>query len=411
MLTYTRLIILSILLRVGFFLFGLYQDANMPVKYTDIDYLVFTDAARYVSQGQSPYERETYRYTPLLAWILVPTSWGGVYIHFGKILFMTCDVLTGILIYKTLPRLLNSTRRVLLLSIWLLNPMVITISTRGSSESVLTCFIMLAVYYYFRQRLLLSAMWLGLSIHLKIYPIIYVPAFLYSLAAKGHPFVHLKFVPIANWITKANLSYLLVTLISLGAANVVMYQYYGYEFLEHSYLYHLTRLDHRHNFSVYNIMLYYTSAKPHLLSGISSTVDGVLELLASRIEKLAFWPQLIVSAVILPLALAQENLITCLFVQTFAFVTFNKVVTSQYFIWFLIFLPYYFATSSLTTRENTARGVLMLGSWILGQGCWLFYAYKLEFLGESTFINGLLQSSIVFFLINCYLLKQFIEFA
>ena len=98
------LITFSILLRFGFFFFGLYQDEYMPVKYTDIDYLVFNDASKFVYQGLSPYLRETYRYTPILAILLIPDNFGKYWYHFGKLLFMVSDVITGLIILKLLSK-------------------------------------------------------------------------------------------------------------------------------------------------------------------------------------------------------------------------------------------------------------------------------------------------------------------
>ena len=48
-----------------------------------------------------------------------------------------------------------------------------------------------------------------------------------------------------------------------------------------------------------------------------------------RLEKLAFLPQLLLSAIFIPVALAKKDLASTMLAQTFAFVTFNKVCTSQ----------------------------------------------------------------------------------
>lgn len=77
----------------------------------------------------------------------------------------------------------------------------------------------------------------------------------------------------------------------------------------------MSRLDHRHNFSVYNTLLHLSSQQP------SDT--------GFRIESLAFLPQISLSLIIMPLLLAKKDLASTMLAQTFAFVTFNKVCTSQ----------------------------------------------------------------------------------
>ncbi|EGW35432.1 uncharacterized protein SPAPADRAFT_58651 [Spathaspora passalidarum NRRL Y-27907] len=395
-----HVLIVSIILRIAFFGYGLYQDKYMVVNYTDIDYLVFSDASQFVYNGQSPYLRETYRYTPLLSWLLIPNNFtflfdNAIWYNFGKVLFMACDLITGYLIMKLLAKDQTLTKRKImsLSAIWLINPMVITISTRGSSESVLTVMIMLSVYYLIvRDNVVVSGIWLGVAIHFKIYPIIYLPSILLYL--QSTPFI--KQIPILNLVNLKNLQFFISTIITVVVLTLGMYWVYGYEFIDNSYLYHLTRLDHRHNFSIYNMALYYKSALPFATTSYND------------IEKFTFIPQLLLSSLIIPLTFAQTDLVSTLFLQTFTFVTFNKVVTSQYFIWFLIFLPHYLSKSTLLTA-NKVKGVVVLLSWVVSQGAWLYFAYLLEFEGVNTFDYGLLYASIGFYLCNCWCLGVFID--
>jgi len=174
----------SIIFRAVLLFYGRWQDANSPVKYTDIDYLVFTDASRYLVTGQSPYERATYRYTPLLAWLLYPTTWGGLWFEFGKALFAAGDVITGWLIFRILRgQGMETERSMKFASIWLLNPMVANISTRGSSEGLVVVVVIALLWAALKKHILLAGCLLGFGVHLKIYPFVYAASIFWWLGS------------------------------------------------------------------------------------------------------------------------------------------------------------------------------------------------------------------------------------
>jgi GPI mannosyltransferase 1 subunit M len=171
----------AIALRVVLFFYGLWQDANSPMKFTDIDYYVFTDAARFTAHGHSPYDRETYRYTPLLAWMLLPTTWSSRWFSFGKVLFAVGDIVAGWLIVLVLrkEKEMSTERALRFASIWLLNPMVAAISTRGSSEGLLGVMVIALLWAITQRRISLAGVLLGLGVHFKIYPFIYAPSIIW----------------------------------------------------------------------------------------------------------------------------------------------------------------------------------------------------------------------------------------
>lgn len=320
---------ISILLRVVLLLYGLWQDANSPLKYTDIDYLVFTDAARFVAHqhAQGPYARETYRYTPLLAWALLPTTWQAsgwlrvVYFSFGKVFFAAADLVAGWLIVQvlTMDRKLDAQRARRFAAIWLLNPMVATISTRGSSEGLLAVMVMALLWAVLARRITLAALLLGFGVHFKIYPFIYAPAIVWwmddeRMSGGNKPASTQNAV--LGFLTPSRFRLAVLSLATFMGLNLLMYATYGHPFLLHTYLHHVTRIDHRHNFSPYNVLLYLTSADP--------AAAGAL-----RIESIAFVPQLLISCVLIPLVMAKKDLPTTMLAQTWTFVTFNKVCTSQ----------------------------------------------------------------------------------
>lgn len=217
-------IFLAFLVRLAFITYGSYQDKYSTVRYTDVDYNVFTDAARHVINNESPYDRHTYRYSPLIAILLTPN----VLLHdcFGKVLFSLADLLVGLLIrtivkgcFKThehhtvhinkknlhvtngeksknkTPRLriknkqgkanlkMKETKKEkdsadliadVSMCIWLYNPLSIAIATRGNSDSLAGLLVLIVLYYMqIKEWYFIAGILHGFSVHLRLYPIIY----------------------------------------------------------------------------------------------------------------------------------------------------------------------------------------------------------------------------------------------
>jgi phosphatidylinositol glycan class M len=151
-------------------------------------------------------------------------------------------------------------------------------------------------------------------VHFRIYPIIYALPIVLFLN-DDYPSIALRNAKLGvnankgtlGWISRERVTFSLVSGGVFLALTGICYAIYGVEFLNEGLLYHLTRTDPRHNFSIYFYYIYL-----HHSLGFT-----LLERL------LAFVPQMGVQ-----LALASflsKDLAFCIFTQTVAFVAFNKV--------------------------------------------------------------------------------------
>ena len=324
---------------------------------------MFTDAARHVAAGESPYDRHTYRYTPFLAWMLYPNV--RVSPLFGKLLFCAFDIWAGLLIYafvKGFYRHFKDSveyKARLAAFFWLYNPLVFVVSARGNAESVVVTLVLLFLHFFRERLFLLSGIAYGAAVHFKIYPVVYAPAVYLALCERrGGLFTKLFHIGAARVRFVAGAAFSFFTLTALA------YHMYGDAFLQETYLYHISRRDTRHNFSPYFYMLYLTVEEDD-----------------AGINLLTFVPQ-----ALLVLALAWQfgtarDLPFCLFCQTVIFVTYNKVITSQYFLWYLCLLPLSLPRLNLTKKEVLFCAFI----WGFFQGSWLVPAYYLEFQGANTF--------------------------
>jgi phosphatidylinositol glycan class M len=380
--------------------YGVWHDSHLEPRYTDIDYDVFSDGAQLVWNGRSPFERPTYRYTPLLALMLTPNVW--LHPAWGKLIFSTADLIIGLQIYRILrarhvPQLVARQCA----WAWMFNPLAINVSTRGNAESLVAVLLLTALHALLRRRVTTAAVLLAMAIHLKPYPVIYVPAFIVSLGAddglvdeepiarrtrsgggsvsatsspKRRPHLHRQ-----SLLADPRSRFATALVAVLGALMGLCWAWCGDEFVREAALYHLKRTDTRHNLSPYFYALYILPA--------GSSMQRVL-------SALAFVPQAILLSAIT--ARFGRDLPFCLSVLTIIFVSFNKVCTVQYFVWYLSLLPLIAPSSAALLPANRAATAAVVGAWLLALASWLWFAYDLEFRGRADAFLPLWLSGLAF---------------
>ncbi len=338
-----------------------------------MDYLVFTDAARFVVHGGSPYARATYRYTPLLAYILTPN----ILLHpvWGKVLFVCADLIAGFMISRLIspPGITKKRSELLpfraktLVCIWLFNPIVINVSTRGNAEALISVAVLSTLYFLQQQRILLAGLLFGLSVHLKLYPVIYALSFVISIRSENH--VSCKWLSSAHILAlitdRRRRAFIVSSIVSYSFLTGFSYFLYGYSFLNETLFYHVIRTDHRHNFSIYFYQMYLAQGGVGHLLGLTAFVPQLVLLLA------------------LAYRYAAEDIGTCICLQTVAFVALNKVCTVQYWVWYFALFPLCLARCG---RIGVRWWIAVCIWWAAAVALWLSQAYRLEMLGEPTWI-------------------------
>jgi phosphatidylinositol glycan class M len=393
------------------------------------------------------------------AWLLVPNAL--LFSSFGKFLFVFADMcIAGLLLSLLSARGCSQAAAASYTAAFLLHPFAINVSTRGNADSIVCFLVLYMLHMLFERRVDAAAILFGVAVHMKIYPIIYgIPMLLFMnedycgedfigdgsssrpggqlsqtlgkpLAYTVHAIMagvqaafdaaHGVGVPgaavVSVWISKfrsfvtiRRAGFGLLSVMVFGAITALCYLVYGWTFLYETYLYHLTRTDNRHNFSPYFYDLYLRWEPPSNAVVPAGTLDVAKDAASMSSRTLAgllsFLPQM--GTALALGSIFHKDLAFALFLQTWVFVAWNKVITVQYFHWYLALLPLALAQSRLSLKGQkwklAALGIL----WLVTELHWNFWAYWLELRGQSSFLY-VWMAGLVFFAANVCVLAAFI---
>lgn len=394
-------LIIGTIVRLFLILYSQFHDEMYAVPYTDVDYRVFTDAARHMLNDESPYRRHTYRYSPLLALFMIPNIL--LNLNFGKILFSLIDILVGVAIKKLVCENkilmcgMKNSKRINAIAaqsalFWIYNPLSIVIATRGNADSIASFLVIMSLLFHETdvvkglKKYFVSGLFLGVAVHFRIYPLVFsLPMFIalgdYKINRNTNIFSDL-FQLLPN---RKQWNLMLGCIFSLSVLTISCFMLYGYEFLFETYIYHVLRKDTRHNFSLFFYLQY---------------------LMAD--DKTQYWYKAVPFMLLITyFGLRYGRMRTlnfAVFTQAIVLVVYNSVVTSQYFVWFIAIMPLCMYDLKIGKKKGFSLCIL----WIAAQALWLYFAYQLEFKGKNVFFH-IWCASIGFYCANLYILHCLIK--
>lgn len=462
-------LLLAFIIRLIFICYGVYHDKLSSVAYTDIDYKVFTDASRHVLSNDSPYSRHTYRYTPLIAFLLIPN----LIVHhtFGKILFSFIDLLVGLLIrlivihtlklhqnydktgrIKEMEALPDSDKQTGNRScnkskirteivgntgmlIWLYNPMAIAIATRGNCDSI-SGFLVLATLYFLqcRKRYFIAGLLHGIAIHVRLYPVVYSLA-LFMYLSKFSFYESENRKPITRRALEGLDCKSIKSKVNANVEdNIVIKnneQHRKTIFKKEYLLYLIPNADQLKLISgcllsvvsltlafyrLYGYKFLYESYVYHLVRNDAKhnfSLYFYLQYLTVGIKNVGVWQKVLIALPKLVLLLVlsvryglnKYSLNFSIVTQTIVMVIYNTVLTSQYFVWIMAVLP----LCVWQIQIGFKKALLLFIIWFTAQLAWLLPAYLLEFQGQNTFLLIWIQS-VSLFCANIAILGRLIRY-
>ena len=370
----------------------LFHDVYFRVKYTDIDYSIITDGAAEMFSGGTPFDRATFRYTPLLAALMAPSL---IWHHAGKLVFVLCDIGAAYYCIEILQAFATVGSAKAMVSLFILfNPVVVNVSTRGNSDMVISLLSLIVLSKYFNKKYYEAAAWLGFAVHFKIYPIIYAAPLVFGLFYNTVTMNNDRRSSVFKLYASAFSKILVcgaIAFVCFAVPTLICYAFYGYQYLYEALIYHFYREDHRHNLSPYWLLMYLNMGLRHITkSGESTSLTGT-DYSAGLV---AFIPQFV--ALLVVSWKLRRNIAHACCIETIIFVAFNKVCTVQYFVWFLPFLPFVLCEPRSGTGHAAALGqrsrkTAGLGGWLLAATwlgmlvLWMTTAVQLEFQGKNWF--------------------------